>query len=169
MFLFEFLDGHLVLADQFGIFLEEFLGVGLENLPGRVGDDGIETATQVENLVEFETPVERAQRLHVRQGQCAFVRFAGFAFGNIPTGLLEFDAAAVPLVEQYLVQRYLGAPPLLLDTEFQLRQIGIVSPGYRIPINMDIAVFFIEGLPVALAKQIILRAMLTLEFMRVDP
>ena len=80
--------------------LEEFLGVGLENFPRRVGDDGVEAAAFIEDFVEFEAPVEGLQGLDVGDGEIALFRLAFLAFGAVPGGFFKADAGFTPLIEQ---------------------------------------------------------------------
>ena len=51
-----------LLADAVVIFGEEFFVLRLEDLPGRIRDDDVETAAPVEDLVKLVTPMEGLQR-----------------------------------------------------------------------------------------------------------
>ncbi len=55
---------------------EELFGLGFENLPGRIGEDDIEAAATVDDLIEFVAPVEAAQSFKVGEFDRAFLRLA---------------------------------------------------------------------------------------------
>ena len=50
---FKGFDGHFFLADQVGIGFKEFFGIGFENFPGGIGNNGVEAAGFVDDVVEI--------------------------------------------------------------------------------------------------------------------
>ena len=77
----EILNGHLVAGDGVAEFLEKFLGVRFEDVPRRVGDDGVEATAVDDDFVEFVGPVEGFEGVDVGDAERAFFGFALFTTG----------------------------------------------------------------------------------------
>ena len=110
LLLLKLLDGHFLLGDQIGEFLKELLGIGFENLPRRICDDGVKPALLIYNLVELKAPVERFEGFDIRDFQCTLYRLAFGILLLVPRGLFILDAEMGKLIEQDRVQRFEWLP-----------------------------------------------------------
>jgi hypothetical protein len=59
---------HLVFRDRRGTLGEKLPGLRLEDLPGRIGDDGVKAAA-LEDVVKRNPPVKRAEAFDVGDGE----------------------------------------------------------------------------------------------------
>lgn len=92
LLLLEGVDGHVLPADNIRVLLEELLSVRLENLPRGIGDDGVESASLVEDLVELEAPVKRFELIDVCGLDRPLQGFSQVVFLGIPGGLFVLDS-----------------------------------------------------------------------------
>src|SRR5579863_3052859 len=122
--------------------LEEFLGVGFENLPRRVRDDNVEAAAAVQNFVELIAPVERLQGADIRQLDGAARWLAPFASFFVPNGLFILDAEVGELLQENFVEGWFGV--LFEVTNAVAETPQIVSEGCGMTVVFDEAILLGE-------------------------
>jgi len=154
----EVMNGHFLLGDQFGVLLEELLGVGLEDLPRRVRDDGVEAPSLVEDLVELVAPVEGFQFVEVVQAKRAFLRAAGLALLVVPGGLLVPDAHVGELCLQHVVENLIGLVLELLDVVAEFRQdveciARLAEQRFGVSVAIDLAVLLRQDFAIGLSLE----------------
>ena len=96
--LFKVLNRHLVFAHQVRIFGKKFFGLGFKNLPRRVGDDGIEAAAPVHDLVKFIAPMKWGKPLDIGLQQGSLFDFTCHIFCRVPSGLFKHNTQALKLL-----------------------------------------------------------------------
>ena len=151
LLILEFLNRHFVLGDEFGMLHKELFGVRLDDFPGRVGDNRVETSAPMQHLIELIAPVKRSQRPDIRNRQRALCRLAACSLRRVPGRLLEAYAQTQELFQQQRVQRLFRLSLQSGDRVAHPVQIPVIRR--RIAVRLDQPVLFVEHFPVRLCKR----------------
>ena len=135
-FLVEIMNGHFFLWNHIGVLFEELLAVWFEDIPRRIRDNGVETAT-VHDLRECECPMEWGVLLNIFKLQGPLIRFARLALFWIPCGLLILDLECIKVRQEHVVECFLGSGIYFCDTVSKCSQI------FAVPCSVAVCVKFV--------------------------
>ena len=159
LFFFKLLNGHFVLGDHAGILGKKFFGLGLEHLPRRVGQDDVEAAALLHDVVKHIAPVEGGLRGNVGHRHLALFGLAQVFFLRVPLGFFKLDTQGFKLVAQQLVHHTAGVAHFHVDAVAQLTQVQVLAQLVcRISVGGQVAVFLFHQAAVGGFEKVVLLA-----------